>query len=474
MLLRVQILACLVLGLPSVASAAGPALATLSDAALAQMLAPDGEIRGRCGTLPVAEMRARGMETIAAAPGDTLYFDTPEGHFRIAYRVEGVYSVDSTDVDMSGVPDYVELCGSAFERSWAVEIDSLGFGAPDIGAERYEVSTIFGAGYFGLTDVIGSSPGGTRIRIRYSMEPFCTGGSAGEPCETNALIVTIAHEFKHAIQVASGWSINQVGGWVELDATWMEDIVYDDSNDYYRFINVSGSPFNDPQISLMNVSYEDCTWERYLSENWSSDFLVDFSTALVAGLPAQPAQLAYVEVAGDYDLEWPELWAGYTVATYLSGTRAVDGMVFEEGSFYPQARVEPVTSLPADYPSLSLPDMAMRFHEYANPGGLGPSLIELEFGGSPGIDWTVQLVFQRPDQTVVVPVVVESGAATITTTEALADFDRVAVLVGNSRVPAGAAQSGTYSLSFRLSVFTARSSLGGLKGRFRGGSAPTP
>lgn len=465
--LRLSIVA-LILGVTA-ATALEPAPATAPDAQLLASLAPTDQLHGRCGTREVAELTARGLAlpSALAAPGDTLYYETPEGHFRIAYQREGTVAVDTTDADLSGVPDYVELCGSAFERSWAVEIDSLGFPAPELGGERYEVSTLFGGGFFGFTSPDAGSPGGSRISVRYSMVPFCNGVTDPQACMTNALIVTVAHEFKHAIQVGAGWNIYQVGGWIELDATWIEDLVYDDSNDYYRFIEVPGSPFLDPQVSLTNASYEDCTWQHYLSENWGSDFLVEFDAELVATQSVRPAQLAYKQVASDRGLDWVDLWSDYTVATYLSGVRAVEGAGFDEAAFYPDVRTEPIASLPAEYGLLALPDMSMRFHEYTNPGGLARWLAVVEFAGGPGIGWTVQLVFQREDKTVVVPVPVVDNQAEFTSTEAVADFDRVAVLVGNSRVPSGGAASGNYALSVRLSEFTAKSSVGSVKGRFR-------
>jgi hypothetical protein len=467
--LRVALL--LLVGLVSLtAHAADPRPETLSDQQLLQILTPSAEVEGRCGTPYVVELQARGLElaSLAEAADDTLYYNTPEGHFVISYKVLGTNAVDPTDSDVSGVPDYVELIGSACERSWSVETDSLGFSAPDLGGERYEVSTIFGLSFFGLTNVDPSSPGGSNIRVRFSMEPFCNTAADPETCEVNALLVTIAHEFKHAVQIASGWNLQNVGGWIELDATWIEDIVFDDSNDYYRFIAVGTSPFLAPQVTLVNASYEDCTWQHFLSENWGSDFILDYDAELVAGLPGQAAQVAFLNVANDRGLDWGELWGNYTTATYLSGGRAVAGRVFEEGVFYPQAVTVSIPEFPYAQPQSNLPDMSMAFFEFDSAGSSEAGLIDISFSGTGGIVWTLRAVFQRAEELIVVPIEVVGGAASFRPTQLVEDYDRFALLLGNSRVPPFDVSSGSYSIEFGLhAVPNQATSMGGFKGRFR-------
>ena len=446
---------------------------TLSDQQLLQVLTPSSELQGRCATPYVVELQARGLELadLAEAVDDTFYYNTPEGHFVIAYKVSGADSVDVTDADFSGVPDYVELAGSAFERSWSVEIDSLGFAAPALGGERYKVSTIFRQNFFGVTYVDPSSPGGSNIRIRHSMAPFCLPDDP-EACEVNALLVTVAHEFKHAIQIASGWDLYTVGGWIELDATWIEDLVFDDSNDYYRFIAVGTSPFVAPQVTLVDALYDDCTWQRYLSENWGSGFILDFDAELVAGLPGQAPQIAYEKVANARGLDWAELWGDYTVATYLSGSRAVAGRVFEEGAFYPQALTVPIPALPYGPLPRALPDMAMTFFEFDSATSSDAGRIDISFSGMEGVLWTLRAVFQRADQTIVVPIDIVGGTASFRPSQLVEDYDRFALLLGNSQVPVVfddiSVLARSYSIAFGLhTVPTEASSMGGFKARFR-------
>lgn len=450
--------------------------ASMSDGELIRLLTEgqDGQPM-KCGTPYAAELDQRGLKlpALALAEGDTLEYLTPEGNFRITYAIVGSVAVDTTDVDRSGVPDYVEDVGRAFERSWSVEIDSLGFGAPDIGEERYIVSLLFAStGVFGQTRVNEIWPGGSFIQINRSMEPFCLGDDNPDECEKKVLQATIAHEFKHAIQVAEGWSLFQFNNvfWIELDATWIEDLVYDDSNDYYRYLSLGTTPFTKPDVSLASAaSYQSCTWDHYLGEYYGQDFMRQYSEAVVdRGFP-QFGQHAYRDVATDRGLDWVELWRDYTAATYLCGERAAPNTGFVEAAFYPTAVTVPVASLPQAEISTNLPDMAMRFYHHEVTSEPATRRLDILFEEASGQGhFTLLAVFQREDKTVVVPVPIVGGQANFRPDQLIGDYDTVGVLVGNSRVPLTFPSAASYRLTLgAIEVPTKPSSMGGFKGRFR-------
>ena len=218
----------------------------------------------------------------------------------------------------------------------------------------------------------------------------------------------------------------------------------------------------------MDASYEDCTWQHYLSENWGSDFILDYDAELVAGLPGQAAQVAFLNVATDRGLDWGELWGNYAVATYLSGIRAVDGWVFEEGEFYPQAVTVSIPGLPHTPPQRTLSDMAMVFYQFDSAGSGETGQISVDFSGGAAIPWTLRAVFQRADETMIVPIEVVGGIASFRSSQLIEDYDRVGVILGNSQVPPVNVTSGAYSIAFDLqTVPNQATSMGGFKGRFR-------
>jgi hypothetical protein len=467
----------LVLLLARPAWAAGPDPATLDDASLIQLLTEgDGEPL-KCGTPYFAELESRGLElpSLAQAEGDTLEYLTPEGHFRIIYNTEGLSPVDPTDEDMSGVPDYVELVGSAFERSWSVEVDSLGFSAPDIGDERYLVSLFLrGSGAFGLTRVPSAPPyppGGTWIEVHHDMDRFCQGTNDPPDCTTNLLLATVAHEFKHAVQFADGWNLFALNGqWIELDATWIEDLVFDDSNDYYRYLELGTTPFTQPSTSLAsNNDYRYATWGHYLGESYGQDIMNDFSDAVVArGFP-QYAQHSFVDAVTGRGLDWVETWRGWTGATYLCGDNAAPGLGLVEAPFYPTPTSVTIPSLPQDEVFTSLSDMAMRFYRFDATAPSATGRVEIVFEAVTAVGhWTLLAIYQRADETKVVEIPITDGLANVAPMYRLEDYDSFAVVLGNARVPLTSARTGSYRLTLGVDFTPTRpSSVGGFKGRYR-------
>jgi hypothetical protein len=61
-----------------------------------------------------------------------------------------------------------------------------------------------------------------------------------------------------------------------MDATLMEEVVYDDVNDYYNYIGgFSTDLFSSPNSSLTAGSYEDVTWALYFHERFGQKFWPD-------------------------------------------------------------------------------------------------------------------------------------------------------------------------------------------------------
>lgn len=441
--------------------------AVLSTAELQAFVNGDLGPVGGCATPYVLALDARNafVDPVAFARADSIYsYFTTDGNFMIEYSITGSVAVDSTDADLSGTPDYVEQVASAFERSWAVEIDSLGFAGPDISVSPYHVNLRYGGSAYGYMQ-----PNGQTLVIHANMGSFCTGDANPDECTTNLLISTIAHEFKHASQYAAGWELGSIPRWAELDATWIEDLVFDDSNDYYRFINTQPSPFLTPTGTLLGANYEHCTWHHFLSETYGAQYLLDLEHRIAAN-PLLAVQRHYPLIAATQPANWPELWGDYTLATYLTGARAVSGLGFEEASAYPQSTVQPIATLPAAAPvNGSLADLAMQFFEFNSAQATSTGRLNLAFSGNPAVAWTLRVVFQRADATEIVNIPVVGGTAVANPDPRIEDYDRVCVVLGNSRVPASvAAAAGTFTLDLGLnSVPVTPQSLGGMKGRFR-------
>lgn len=208
-------------------------------------------------------------------------FISESGRFIIHYTTSGSDAVPPEDQNSNTIPDFVEWAAIAADSSYQVQITELGYPDPIPSGARYDIylKDLSGFGAYGLTNTsrFGIFPCGanTTKSCIYSENDF-----VGYPPNTHptnqsrgALEVTIAHEFKHAIQyLQNEWS-GETDDWAEMDATLMEEVVYDEVNDYYNYIeNFSSDLFQRAYQSLIPGSYEDITFALYFHEHLGPEF----------------------------------------------------------------------------------------------------------------------------------------------------------------------------------------------------------
>jgi len=208
-------------------------------------------------------------------------FISESGKFTIHYSTTGTDAVPLADDNSNSIPDYVEWAAIAADSSYNVQILELGYPDPIPTGSSYDIylKDLSGYGAYGLTNTsrFGLFPCGvnTTKSCIYSENDY-----VGYPPNTHpsnqsrgALEVTIAHEFKHAIQyIQNEWS-GETDDWAEMDATLMEEVVYDEVNDYYNYIeNFSSDLFQRAYQSLIPGSYEDITFALYFHEQLGPEF----------------------------------------------------------------------------------------------------------------------------------------------------------------------------------------------------------
>ena len=282
-----------------------------------------------------------------APGGPKLQHVSPGGRFVFTYETTGVDAVPAADVaPANGVPDYVDMVAAAFDTSWAVLTDSLGFTAPPLINGTYAVS-FESMQFYGYTTAVNMITGQTRIVMHNTYIGFPVNQDPAGSV-VGAAKVTAAHEFKHATQfAATRWA---EGGWGELDATWSEDIVFDEVNDYYNYLT-GESPTRHPEIPLdggstTTGSYEDSVWQIWLAETWGVGVIQDFWTRR-AGLPGETVMATYAAVLADRGVSLREGWAMFTAWNAAVGARAVPGLGYEEAASYPEG---PVLDTAMSYP----------------------------------------------------------------------------------------------------------------------------
>lgn len=270
---------------------------------------------------------------------------SPSGRFQLSYSLEGENAVPSADVDpANGRPDFVERIAGYLDQAWELEIVDAGFRVPPPTGESYPVSFQAMTAY-GYTAVVDPDAGSTRIVLHNTFEGFPPNDDP-EGNRWGAAKVTVAHELKHASQfAASRWN---EAGWIELDAVWAEELVFDQVNDYYNFLT-GESPLRRPDLSLDaggSGSYEDVVFQLWLEQVWGVEIIRDFwnrreSEVRAAGGP-EAVMESWCRVLADRGMSLDDSWAEFTAWNYGTDLRAKPNLGYEEAREYPCGEAEAV------------------------------------------------------------------------------------------------------------------------------------
>ena len=164
---------------------------------------------------------------------------SPSGRFRVHYDTEGRHAVSPTDDDANGIPDYIDLTMAVLDSVWILEIEQLGYNPPPSdnglgGGDEYDAYVIeLNGGYYGYAYPASNIAETTHSYLE--IDNNFTDPGYKQTRGLDALRVTIAHEFHHAIQF--GYYAKFDGSWwQESTSTWMEEVAYPHIDDYLQYL----------------------------------------------------------------------------------------------------------------------------------------------------------------------------------------------------------------------------------------------
>jgi hypothetical protein len=201
----------------------------------------------------------------------------------VHWVAEGVDAPALTDADGNRIPDFVDDVLLVAERVHEVENEELGWREPKSDGRR--------GGRRGKTDVYLSQIGGELFgyaapdrgqatkehRIPRRLHGYLVVDndySAFEfPGTTVAqdLQVTLAHEYNHILQF--GYDAFQDPWFAESTATWMEDRVYDDIDDYLRYVRRWVRRWDTPLTATSIKEYGSAVWNQWLAQRYGAAIL---------------------------------------------------------------------------------------------------------------------------------------------------------------------------------------------------------
>jgi Family of unknown function (DUF6055) len=208
-------------------------------------------------------------------------------HFCVHWVSEGIDAPALVDADghrdADGVPDFVERVQEVAEHVHAVENGKLGWREPKSDGRK--------GGGRGKTDVYLAQIGGALFgyaapdrgqatrehRLPRRLHGYLVLDDDYDPREfpgtkqlTN-LKVTLAHEYNHILQF--GYDAYQDAWFAESSAVWMEDQVYDDLDDYLRYVRRWVSRDDTPLTANSIKEYGSAVWNQWLAHRYGREIV---------------------------------------------------------------------------------------------------------------------------------------------------------------------------------------------------------
>ena len=234
----------------------------------------------------------RAMDDRAESEGLDQTHDN--GYFRFHYTINGTHAVASADTDGNNVPDYIDQMAGVFAHVTSVQLDSFDYAEPpndgwlpvtndNGGSDLYDIYVRNIAGNtFGyvLSEYFANNTGDnehtnvTEVNALTSLMAmrndytgfYSPNNQLGATTELEAIELTAAHEYHHAIQF--GYDGYEKAWLFEATATEMEEQIYDEINDCHTWLP---SWFAEPQKSLDHPSdhwYGSFIFPQYIFEHF--------------------------------------------------------------------------------------------------------------------------------------------------------------------------------------------------------------
>ncbi len=332
-------------------------------------------------------------------------YASPEGLFRIHFTTDNTNgdAVPAGDTDGDGTPDYVEKFAVILDNVWTTEIGVLGYDAPPSdeaeGGDCLLDVYLADMTAYGLTQIDETDPASMVYMIfENDFSLYFPPNTDPDGNVTGDMKVVAAHEFFHTIQFQITEDIITNGWWMEASATWMEDYVYPEVNDYINYIDYW---FHCPQLPLNTYDikckpsdtfplfpYGTSVWIKHMTEKYGSKFVYDVWKKIKDGYPDASALSAVTEALTD---------RGTTLEEELKELRLANvTMTYEDASWYQSwqsvntdPNLQPIVveysgnnpgfSSSAAYTDVSILPLATKYYSFSAPQGSGN--LTIDFNG---------------------------------------------------------------------------------------------
>ncbi len=300
----------------------------------------------KCSTFHNVSDRKPTNELQAGRATMQTFAISPQNRFRVHYDTVGVNAVEKVDKNYNGIPDYIDTVCSVFDNVYEVEVNEMGFLRPP--TDYYEAGDMLYDIYiedlsmdmlYGKTETIDIFGNGvfpkyySKITIDNNYSPTDSAVSNGRKIpaypKTNgsdAVKVTAAHEYHHAIQFTYGEDAS-CRSIYEMNGVCMEMLVYPQIDDYLQYVNLLFTDIS--RFVFGNGWYENGysygIFFYMINQKYGIDAIRNFWETLSSGVTGYRALNRCLL---NYSSTLNDEWFDFTKWIYHSGSRTIEGQYF--------------------------------------------------------------------------------------------------------------------------------------------------
>lgn len=316
------------------------------------------------------------VQSISSEPIRQRSLVTPSGFFELHWDDSGSHAVPQEDLSGNGYPDYIDSAAVILDHVREIEVEQMGYSPPP--GEDGNAAIPYHIYFTNLIDSYGSTvpiniipanfPRTTytsyiEMDNDYSEYYFWTKG-------LDALKVTAAHEFHHAIQL--GYNLREDDIYFfEMTSTWMEEYIYPEINDYinyldYFFKKVSNSRFDLDHFTL--YPYGNSLYLQMLETQHGASIV----RSIWDKIKTETSLSALISTLEQNNTTWFESLGEYGLWLYYTEDRAISGKFFTDAAFFPQVTIKSEDNIDFDaayVDSVNIKEIANRFLEFQDVRG---------------------------------------------------------------------------------------------------------
>jgi hypothetical protein len=288
---------------------------------------------------------------------------SPSGQFKIHYSdvFGSLDQVPLKDDNANGIPDFVEEAARAFDYSHQYYTTVLGYPPPPVDGvdgDEYDIyMQNLGASEYGYT----TGESDVSSTLWNDMTSFIViskdfQGSGLYTKGIDALHVTAAHEYHHAIQFGYIWRSSDTY-FYEMTSTWMEEVVYPSVNDYFQYLPELFWGNNDPNAPTTNTFILSFTNTSSLHEYgmaiWNHFLAKHQSPILIRKMWEQMHLRSAIEniekvINDETNSSFEDEIQLFYIWNYFTGTRADTALFYSDGNLYPMIKCNLTIQNPHD------------------------------------------------------------------------------------------------------------------------------